>query len=191
MKLLFTLLLVSCGLLVSAQEDEMPSFGVRGGYVLSNALVPNGNLVYYNEDGIPREQHDSFDFLSGYQFGVSFKYPLETITLEAVASYAKNGFANEGQNFYLDYLSLDTNVLTYIEDSPAFVGGGLGYAYLVNHKNLVVTNTYDIRLNAVIGVSVADQFNIFFQGKYGLIHVENTSELNTFNVSLNLEYLFF
>lgn len=185
----FVFLFFICGWFqVYAQEE--PSFAIRGGFLISNGKVPNGNYVF-TYDGTVREESDSFDFASGYQFGVAFKYPFDDFTLEIATTYTTNGFKNEGETYKLNYLDVDGTAITYIQNSPAYVGGGIGYAFLLHHENLAVTNKYDVRLNGVVGVKLADNINVFLQGKLGFINVQADSELNNYLFSLNLEYLFF
>lgn len=187
MKYIFYIILLSC--FVSYAQDE-PSLGIRGGYVFSNALVPSGIYVLYS-DGIPVEKNKSFDYKTGYQAGISFKYPFEKLTLEIAATYVTNGFKDGGIAYTLDYLDVDGTALAYIKESPAFVGAGIGYSFLVDYANIDVTNKYDVRINAVAGVRIIDNLSVFAQGKLGLINVEAASELSNYMFSLNLEYLFF
>lgn len=170
------------------------TLGIKIGYGISNAYAPNGTLLLYS-NGMVGQDVSSFEYKPGYQIGITKRIELNSQKekLYITGQYATYGFKDNNSTIDLNYLELDVNGISEFGRKDNFyLGIGLGPAYLISNNNEIeISNKFDIRLNAMIGIKVLKQFNLFVQGKAGWIGLSKESKIKSYMLSLNTEIILF
>lgn len=183
---LFSLIILSYTSL-NAQNE----IGFKAGYTRSSATIPNDE--YYIGD-LGGSGSDWFKWSDGFQVGVSAHMDLgsDFFNLDLAPQYSKYGFEDDGK-IGLDYLDFDIGLSNRISRDSGEVFGGLGLtpSLLIASKNISETNDFDLKFYLLIGYRISESISIYAQGRLGIIELIPESEINNFQLSLNLEVSIF